>query len=535
MKKVLLFVLALITLSLVRQENAFAQQTDHKVMFGLRGGPNIWVSDFNKLKISFGGEFLLGYGLSKDFSLALSGGYENLKTNQTPQLTDLDYGYRLGAIKLKAIPVSLLGIVHLSPNSNFDPYLYTGVGAFYFKRTSASVVNFASGSTLPSGAYLPDSKYRASLMIPIGVGFEMFASKNFSIVVDVGARSIGNWIDFRRNKSIDGVLTAQAGFNLYLGKGDDDDDDNDGLSNGEERRYGTDPQNPDTDGDGLKDGEEVKRYRTNPLRSDTDGDGLRDGDEVLKYRTNPTKIDTDGDGLSDGDEVLHYKTDPLRDDTDGDGLLDGDEVNVYKTDPLRVDTDGDGLSDFDEVRNFKTDPHVADTDKDGLSDGEEVHRYHTDPLKADTDGGGVNDGDEVKRGTNPLDPADDQSGAVTPAPAPIKLEKGKNVVLEGVTFESGSAKLVKTSGATLLRVLQALEENPTLKVEIAGYTDSQGKVAANEKLSKNRAMTVKAWLTMHGIEASRLTAAGYGSKKPIASNLTPDGRARNRRIEFHVK
>jgi outer membrane protein OmpA-like peptidoglycan-associated protein len=420
-------------------------------------------------------------------------------------------------------------MLHLAPGSNFDPYLYAGVGAFYFRRLAGSVVGLPGGASLPSGSYLPDNQYRASLMIPGGIGLEFFTSKSFSIDVDLGARSLGNWIDFRQNKSIDGMLTAKAGVHFYLGSGEDDDDDDDGLTNGEEHRYGTDPNNPDTDGDGLKDGEEVKRYRTNPLRSDTDGDGLSDGLEVLKYKTNPLKVDTDRDGLSDGDEVFKYHTDPLKVDTDGDGLSDGDEILIYKTDPLKVDTDGDGLSDYDEVMTYKTDPRNPDTDGDGLTDGEEVHHYHTNPLKADTDGGGVNDGEEVKRGTNPLDPSDDMPST------PIKLEKGKTVLLEGVNFESGSAKLLKSSEPTLQKALQALEQNPSLRVEIAGYSDNQGKSSVNDKLSKSRAETVKTWLVMRGITAKSLTAVGYGSRTPVASNLTPEGRAKNRRIEFHVK
>ncbi len=195
---------------------------------------------------------------------------------------------------------------------------------------------------------------------------------------------------------------------------------------------------------------------------------LTDGDEVLKYKTNPIKVDSDGDGLNDGDEVLRYKTDPLKVDTDGDMLSDGDEVTLYKTDPLKVDSDGDGLSDYDEVITYKSNPNNPDTDNDGISDGEEVHRYHTNPIKADTDGDGVNDGEEVKRGTNPLDPNDGISSA------PIKLEKGKTVVLTGIQFESGSARLSKSSEPTLQNVLQALQQNTSLKVEIAGYTDNTG-------------------------------------------------------------
>lgn len=88
------------------------------------------------------------------------------------------------------------------------------------------------------------------------------------------------------------------------------DEDRDGLLNGQEATLGTDPYNPDTDGDGLTDGDEVQRYKTDPTKKDTDGDGIKDGDEINKSKTDPTKKDTDGDGTSDGDEWLIYGTDP---------------------------------------------------------------------------------------------------------------------------------------------------------------------------------------------------------------------------------
>jgi hypothetical protein len=88
------------------------------------------------------------------------------------------------------------------------------------------------------------------------------------------------------------------------------DRDGDGLSDTQEEVVGTDPDNPDTDTDGLMDGEEVLTWGTDPLNRDTDGDILLDGDEVHTYGTNPTNPDTDGDGIPDGIEIA-MGTDPL--------------------------------------------------------------------------------------------------------------------------------------------------------------------------------------------------------------------------------
>ena len=317
----------------------------------------------------------------------------------------------------------------------------------------------------------------------------------------------------------DSYLNASLGL-TFTGENCKVDKDMDGLGKCDEKLIGTDPNNPDTDGDGLKDGEEYLTYRTDPLKADTDGDGLTDGDEVLKYKTDPLKVDTDGDGLSDGDEVMKYKTDPLKVDTDGDGLNDGDEVMKYKTNPLKADTDGDGLTDGDEVMKYKTDPLKADSDGDGLTDSEEVLTYKTNPLNKDTDGGTVDDGTEVKRGTDPLNAEDDV----------VKI--GVPIVLEGITFDVNKTTIKPESEATLMKALKTLTTYPEILVEIGGHTDSDGSAKSNYKLSLGRAESVKAWLVSKGIDPSRISTKGYGEDKPIADNKTKEGKAKNRRIEF---
>ena len=79
------------------------------------------------------------------------------------------------------------------------------------------------------------------------------------------------------------------------------DTDNDGLPNLIEKKIGSDPYDPDTDGDGLKDGDEVNTYGTAPLKVDTDDDGLDDGDEIY-FEDDPLDPDTNGNGILDGDE-----------------------------------------------------------------------------------------------------------------------------------------------------------------------------------------------------------------------------------------
>jgi TolB protein len=172
------------------------------------------------------------------------------------------------------------------------------------------------------------------------------------------------------NMQVAANATQTASFELtqavLSGEGDSD---SDGLINSEEIKIGTDPLKPDTDEDGLLDGEEASTYTTNPLVSDTDNDGLRDGDEVKNYKTDPHNADTDSDLLNDGDEI-NRGTNPITPDTDQDTLGDGAEVDIG-TDPLQQDTDKDNLLDGQENQTCPR-PLTPDSDDDGLLDGSDL-------------------------------------------------------------------------------------------------------------------------------------------------------------------
>ena len=114
-------------------------------------------------------------------------------------------------------------------------------------------------------------------------------------------------------------------------------------------------------------------------------------------------------------------------------------------------------------------------------------------------------------------------------------KKGEKVVLSGIKFKTNRADIIPSSYAILDEAAKLLKDNPTIKVEIGGHTDSRGSDAKNQRLSEARAVAVRNYLiNMQGISGDRLTAKGYGESLPIASNKTVKGRAENRRIEFVV-
>jgi outer membrane protein OmpA-like peptidoglycan-associated protein/tetratricopeptide (TPR) repeat protein len=114
------------------------------------------------------------------------------------------------------------------------------------------------------------------------------------------------------------------------------------------------------------------------------------------------------------------------------------------------------------------------------------------------------------------------------------LEVNASLILKNILFESKSAELQPISLIEIDRLLQLLTENPTLRVQINGYTDNVGKPADNLKLSANRAKSVVDYLVGKGINLTRLTYKGFGETKPIADNTNEAGRAQNRRTEFVI-
>ncbi len=257
--------------------------------------------------------------------------------------------------------------------------------------------------------------------------------------------------------------------------------------------------------------------------------------------------DTDGDGIYDRDDecpetpgLAEFNGCP---DTDGDGIP--DHLDECPNTPGLAefngcpDTDGDGIPDhLDEcptvagLAKFKGCP---DTDGDGIPDHLDKCPNEAGPAEnngcpwPDRDGDGVLDKD---------DQCPDVPGTVANHGCPevsVEVIKQLNEYSKTILFDLGKASIRKESYAVLQSIVDIMKEYPTTKFEIEGHTDSSGSLKLNERLSNERAASVKDYLVTIGMDISRLTSIGYGPSKPIAANNTAAGRQQNRRVEISLK
>ncbi len=115
------------------------------------------------------------------------------------------------------------------------------------------------------------------------------------------------------------------------------------------------------------------------------------------------------------------------------------------------------------------------------------------------------------------------------------LDKDKEFILSNIYFDTDKYELKPTSYPELNKLVEVLKANPQFAIAIQGHTDNIGNKSYNLRLSENRAKAVANYLILNGIAESRITTAGYGNSKPIASNDTEEGRKKNRRVSFIIR
>ena len=249
------------------------------------------------------------------------------------------------------------------------------------------------------------------------------------------------------------------------------------------------PRDGDRDGDGIAD-----TFDQCPDQRET-YNGYEDADGC------PDDPDSDGDGIPDSRDACRLEPE------DKDGYLDDDGCPD-------LDNDADGIADAkDKCPNEPEDPDGFQ-DEDGCPD-------------PDNDGDTVADVNDQCPNT-PGQPAGPRPGC----PGLVVVTKNEIRITQQIQFDFNKATIKPVSFPILDAVNDVLVQNPKITVEVQGHTDNVGQAAYNQKLSQQRADSVKAYLVKKGIDSSRLVSKGYGMNQPLVPNTTEPNRAINRRVQF---
>lgn len=233
--------------------------------------------------------------------------------------------------------------------------------------------------------------------------------------------------------------------------------------------------------------------------------------------SSPKFVDSDGDGVADG--MDRCPNSPP-----------GVTVDAYG---CEVDSDGDGVKDsMDKCPGTPSGVAVdasgcpLDSDGDGVTDDKDKCPNTPAGAKVDMNGCEL---DSDKDGV--VDRLDECPNTKPGVQVDIKgCEIKDEIALRGVNFQTNSDRLLPSASAILDDAAATLRKNPTIKVEVAGHTDSDGSAEYNEGLSARRAATVRDYLAAKGVAMDRMTTRGYGESQPIADNSTREGKAQNRRV-----
>ncbi len=243
--------------------------------------------------------------------------------------------------------------------------------------------------------------------------------------------------------------------------------------------------------------------------------------KVVKKVIPLSVLDSDGDGITDDKDKcpytpLKFKVDetgcPIPLDTDKDGVI--DDIDKCPNTPINskvdengcriiLDSDGDGvIDDKDKCPNTKKGVEV---DGNGCM------------IVKDSDGDGVTDDKDICPNTYKNDK--------------VNSDGCPKIVNLNIQFEYGSHIVQKESIPIIDTYANFLKKYPNYSIEIIGYTDNRGSKRYNLKLSEKRAKEVAKLLILRGVNPKQISYKGMGESNPIADNNTPEGRAKNRRIE----
>lgn len=502
--------------------------------------------DQSKLSFGLGATYQMKPTFGIRFGYLRSGlkGDDAVRGEKTGDYPTRNVSFSSNANELSAVVKwDILGAKHYDENGAFkkmlSPYLFAGLGLEFvgispdYSKTPPSLNDHVAQDK-------KDAEKGTFIAVPFGAGVSYDLNDKMSIGLELGLRN--PFTDL-----LDGVSALGdpddkdwfSNFGLTIDyRFSDNDMDDDGISDEEDacpEVFGVASAHgcPDSDGDGVKDSED--KCPNTPGLMDKMGCPDRDGDGVIDSKDECPDVkgtlmgcpDSDDDGIADAKEAL-LGTDPNNPDTDGDGLKDGEEnkngngtIDAGESNPLDVcdplmkaptcDSDGDGV-----VNGKDSCPNVA---------GPKANNGCPDK---DSDGDGVVDREDA---------CPDIAGIKSNKGCPeIKKEVQEtlDLAIKNVQFETSSATLLSESLPILDQIVQVMKDYPYYSLRISGHTDNRGNDAFNQTLSENRAKSCFDYLVAHGIDAGRMSHAGYGETQPVATNDTKAGRLQNRRVVFEL-
>ena len=258
------------------------------------------------------------------------------------------------------------------------------------------------------------------------------------------------------------------------------------------------------------------------------------------------KQDRDNDGVADKDDKCPDVAGKPElngcPDADGDGITDAEDAcpDVFGLKEFNgcPDTDGDGIADKDdecpEVAGKPELKGCPDADNDGIADKDDKCPDQAGPKEnngcpwPDRDGDGVLDKD---------DECPEEAGPASNKGCPEvtqEVQTQLNSFAKTILFDVGKSTIRPESATVLNNIVNVLNKYKNSKFSVEGYTDTSGNKDKNQRLSEDRAYSVKAYLVDKGINPARLSAKGFGPEKPIADNKTKKGRELNRRVEINL-
>ncbi|MCB1844152.1 MAG: OmpA family protein [Halioglobus sp.] len=264
------------------------------------------------------------------------------------------------------------------------------------------------------------------------------------------------------------------------------------------------------------------RHRTDDAQTSSLSDNIGAIGLQMPFGTKTVKfVDSDGDGVADANDRcpatpsgVSVDAAGCEVDSDGDGVANSADKCPNTPRGTRVDASGCGL----------------DSDGDGVADS--MDQCPNTVRGAAVDAKGCERDDDGDGVVNRLDKCPNTRAGAQVDVAGCEIEA--EIKLPGVNFESNSDRLLPGAERVLNDAAATLQRNPSISVEVAGHTDSDGAAAYNESLSERRAATVRDYLAARGVPTNRMTVRGYGEAEPVASNASATGKAENRRVVLRI-